>query len=105
MVSSSRRPRALCFSGLLRVRRVTCSLMLNVTVSDISPPRWALVFWHKGLEPATRRSRRLQGDQTTRTERCPWCGDHADYQAYHDEEWGVPLADELRLFEFLNLEG
>jgi len=37
--------------------------------------------------------------------RCPWCGEHADYRAYHDEEWGVPLADDRRLFEFLMLEG
>jgi DNA-3-methyladenine glycosylase I len=27
------------------------------------------------------------------------------YVAYHDEEWGVPLHDETRLFEMLNLEG
>jgi len=37
--------------------------------------------------------------------RCPWCGDHDDYRAYHDDEWGVPLADDRRLFEFLMLEG
>jgi DNA-3-methyladenine glycosylase I len=38
-------------------------------------------------------------------ERCPWCGTDPLYQAYHDEEWGVPLHDEHRLFEFLILEG
>ncbi|KGE04769.1 DNA-3-methyladenine glycosylase I [Pseudohaliea rubra] len=47
----------------------------------------------------------MHGDQTTRTKRCSWCGEHADYQAYHDEEWGVPLTEEQRLFEFLTLEG
>jgi DNA-3-methyladenine glycosylase I len=38
--------------------------------------------------------------------RCPWssAGD-ADYQAYHDTEWGVPVHDERRHFEFLVLEG
>jgi len=36
--------------------------------------------------------------------RCPW-GCHPDiYVRYHDEEWGVPLHDDGRLFEFLILE-
>jgi len=39
------------------------------------------------------------------TERCPWCGTDPLYTAYHDEEWGVPLHDDRRLFEFLILEG
>ena len=37
--------------------------------------------------------------------RCPWCGDDPLYVAYHDNEWGVPLYDDRRLFEFLLLEG
>ncbi len=37
--------------------------------------------------------------------RCHWCGDDPLYQAYHDEEWGVPEHDDRRLFEFLILEG
>ena len=37
-------------------------------------------------------------------DRCPWCGDDELYRSYHDEEWGVPLFDDLRLFEFLILE-
>jgi len=37
--------------------------------------------------------------------RCSWCGDDELYVKYHDEEWGVPLYDEQRLFEFLMLEG
>lgn len=37
--------------------------------------------------------------------RCPWVSpDKPDYVAYHDEEWGVPLHDDRRLFEFLILE-
>jgi len=39
------------------------------------------------------------------TDRCNWCGDDPLYVAYHDEEWGVPLRDERKLFEFLVLEG
>ena len=38
-------------------------------------------------------------------QRCWWCGDHADYIAYHDHEWGFPVADDTRLFEKLVLEG
>lgn len=37
--------------------------------------------------------------------RCWWCGDHADYQAYHDDEWGRPVDDDRRLFEKMSLEG
>lgn len=37
--------------------------------------------------------------------RCAWCGADPLYQSYHDLEWGVPLHDETRLFEFLILEG
>ncbi len=38
-------------------------------------------------------------------QRCSWCGDDELYCRYHDEEWGVPLHDDRRLFEFLVLEG
>lgn len=37
--------------------------------------------------------------------RCPWCEGFALYRDYHDTEWGVPLRDDRRLFELLNLEG
>jgi len=37
-------------------------------------------------------------------ERCPWCGTDPLYIAYHDEEWGFPLHDESKHFEFLLLE-
>lgn len=36
--------------------------------------------------------------------RCTWCGDDPLYVRYHDEEWGVPVRDDQRLFEFLTLE-
>lgn len=36
--------------------------------------------------------------------RCPWCGDDPLYVSYHDEEWGVPVRDDDKLFEFLILE-
>jgi DNA-3-methyladenine glycosylase I len=37
--------------------------------------------------------------------RCAWCGEDPLYVRYHDEEWGVPVRDDRRLFEFLLLEG
>jgi DNA-3-methyladenine glycosylase I len=37
--------------------------------------------------------------------RCFWCAGHADYEAYHDDEWGYPVKDDTRLFEKLCLEG
>jgi DNA-3-methyladenine glycosylase I len=37
--------------------------------------------------------------------RCPWCEGSETYRRYHDEEWGVPVHDDRRLFEFLVLEG
>lgn len=36
--------------------------------------------------------------------RCPWCGDDELYVKYHDEEWGVPVHDDRKHFEFLVLE-
>jgi len=37
--------------------------------------------------------------------RCPWVGEDDLYIKYHDEEWGVPVYDDQKLFEFLILEG
>jgi DNA-3-methyladenine glycosylase I len=37
--------------------------------------------------------------------RCGWAGSDPTYVKYHDREWGVPVRDERRLFEFLILEG
>ncbi|HJW02007.1 MAG TPA: DNA-3-methyladenine glycosylase I [Azospira sp.] len=37
--------------------------------------------------------------------RCAWVSNDPLYTAYHDKEWGVPLTDDRRLFEFLILEG
>ena len=43
--------------------------------------------------------------QQPRPCRCPWVDlAKVDYVAYHDQEWGVPIHDDRRLFEFLVLE-
>lgn len=36
--------------------------------------------------------------------RCPWCGSDPLCVKYHDEEWGVPVHDDRKHFEFLVLE-
>lgn len=37
--------------------------------------------------------------------RCAWCAGSPDFPGYHDEEWGFPVAEDVRLFEKLCLEG
>ena len=37
--------------------------------------------------------------------RCPWCLGNEDYIKYHDREWGKPLKNSRKLFEFLILDG
>lgn len=36
--------------------------------------------------------------------RCDWCVGDELYEAYHDQEWGVPVYDDATIFEFLILE-
>ena len=45
----------------------------------------------------------VKGDDGRR--RCGWCTSAPDYAAYHDDEWGRPVVDDVRLFEKLSLEG
>jgi DNA-3-methyladenine glycosylase I len=37
--------------------------------------------------------------------RCHWCAGAPEFPAYHDTEWGFPVAEDKRLFEKLSLEG
>jgi DNA-3-methyladenine glycosylase I len=47
-----------------------------------------------------------KGERKTRERvRCAWAGDDPLMIGYHDEEWGVPIHDDRRLFEMLVLEG
>jgi choline dehydrogenase-like flavoprotein len=41
----------------------------------------------------------------TRVKRCPWPSDDPLMISYHDKEWGVPLHDDKKLYEFIVLEG
>ena len=36
--------------------------------------------------------------------RCSWCEGNTLYEKYHDQEWGVRIIDDVKLFEFLTLE-
>lgn len=42
---------------------------------------------------------------TERVHRCSWCLSDPLYIKYHDTEWGVPVHDDRKLFEFIVLEG
>ena len=43
---------------------------------------------------------------TAQKNRCPWAPINSEiYLKYHDEEWGVPVFDDQKLFEMLILEG
>lgn len=37
--------------------------------------------------------------------RCGWCGLDTEYRRYHDQEWGMPVVDNDRIFEKICLEG
>ncbi len=37
--------------------------------------------------------------------RCGWCGTDSLYVKYHDEEWGVPVHDDIKHFEMIILDG
>lgn len=41
---------------------------------------------------------------TTNKKRCSWCEDNPLYIRYHDEEWGMPLYNDSKIFELLLLE-
>lgn len=44
-------------------------------------------------------------DIANQPDRCEWGNSDPIYVSYHDEEWGVPLHDDHKIFEFLSLEG
>jgi DNA-3-methyladenine glycosylase I len=56
-----------------------------------------------GVEPEVPASGVVVGDDGVA--RCWWAGSDPLYRSYHDGEWGRPVADDVRLFEKLTLEG
>lgn len=61
-------------------------------------------FWKNGRTVNLAQSRAI-GSVLSMKCRCEWCSSDPVYEAYHDDEWGVPLHDDRRLFELLILEG
>src|SRR5205814_3952784 len=62
------------------------------------------IGWHDRAVAAERDDTGLiEGDDGV--VRCWWGGGVPEYRAYHDSEWGLPVADDRRLFEKLCLEG
>jgi len=47
----------------------------------------------------------MKNANTSDLVRCPWCLNDEDYTKYQDKEWGKPLRDSRKLFEFLVLDG
>jgi DNA-3-methyladenine glycosylase I len=47
----------------------------------------------------------VEGDDVSMTIRCGWVNEDPLYQHYHDHEWGIPVHDDRKWFEMLNLEG
>ncbi len=43
--------------------------------------------------------------EVQQAQKCGWCVGDPLYEKYHDEEWGVPVHDDKKHFEFLILEG
>lgn len=57
------------------------------------------MLWNRSADPVK------GGNLEMERQRCDWVTQAPLYQAYHDEEWGVPVRDDRSLFEFLILEG
>ena len=57
------------------------------------------------MNGAFRQPKSKLGSRKNMKRRCEWCGNDPLYVAYHDDEWGVPVHDDQRLFEMLTLEG
>jgi DNA-3-methyladenine glycosylase I len=57
------------------------------------------------MADATERSQRGAVLHEDGRKRCAWCSEDPLYITYHDDEWGLPLHDDARLFEMICLEG
>ena len=55
--------------------------------------------------PARLKAQLAQTARAAVKPRCAWCGTDPLYVRYHDEEWGVPLHDDRKLFEAIVLDG
>ncbi len=65
----------------------------------------AFVIWTQSIKAIGKVKRRMATKKRIDLKRCRWCLSDPLYIKYHDEEWGVPVHDDRKLFEFLILEG
>ena len=59
-------------------------------------------FFKTKLQNKKSGNKAVKGDVVMK--RCSWCENDELYTKYHDEEWGVPVFDDRKQFEFLVLE-
>src|SRR2546425_3792682 len=76
----------------------------SLTMCDRSSGRWAFTML-SSLFIAVSRSRILTMKSELTTKRCGWVSTDPLMLQYHDSEWGVPVHDDRKHFEFLVLEG
>jgi DNA-3-methyladenine glycosylase I len=72
---------------------------------NFSPGAAVLIKAASNPARTLRLDRQLSPRRTTMTQRCQWPGADPLMLAYHDTEWGAPLHDDRKLFEFITLEG
>ncbi len=67
---------------------------------------FTIIFSRRHAYPGLSEEKLQKMSTTNEREPCPWSLGVSDvYQRYHDTEWGVPVQDDQRQFEFLILEG
>jgi DNA-3-methyladenine glycosylase I len=101
------RPRRLRLEAIAAQRRLPRARELGSAPDTAGPSTREARRDARRSEAAPARARRaalsVLGDDGVR--RCSWGGSTPEYRAYHDTEWGFPVADDVRLFEKLSLEG
>ena len=80
--------------------------MVKATESTNRRTSKASVAKPKSAKPKQAKSKQARQSKPAKLrKRCGWCEGDSLYISYHDEEWGVPLADSKALFALLQLEG
>ena len=91
--------------GAVNAYRLLKGQGYNATLNLVYAIEGALrgMEWNR-LPPALKTELRRRAADALKP-RCAWCGTDPVYVRYHDEEWGVPVHDDHKHFEFLILEG
>ena len=81
----------ICTSGCRCAVRLTRAGIAGYGAGDLRRPAVPMAI---DVRPMTKEA------ALPKTKRCAWSGTDPLYVSYHDEEWGVPVHDDERLFEF-----